>query len=65
MHALLGTIEREFDYAVSEGCAASRVCDDGKPCQILISLLAVEPVGEFELKGIRATSWIDPSGISA
>ena len=41
---------------------ASRLCDEGKPGQILISprvlvavedAVQVEPVGEFELKGIR------------
>jgi adenylate cyclase len=41
---------------------ASRLCDEAKPGQILISsrvlvtvenLVKVEPVGEFELKGIR------------
>jgi class 3 adenylate cyclase len=64
--ATLGTIgfEGRFDYAaigiVSN--VASRLCDEAKPGQILISprvLLAVdkavtvEPVGEFTLKGIR------------
>ena len=41
---------------------ASRLCDEAKPGQILISprvltkvenVVQVEPVGEFELKGIR------------
>ena len=41
---------------------ASRLCDEAKPGQILISprvlmavedAITVEPVGEFELKGIR------------
>jgi hypothetical protein len=41
---------------------ASRLCDEAKPGQILISprvlvavedIVKVEPVGEFELKGIR------------
>jgi adenylate cyclase len=41
---------------------ASRLCDEAKPGQILISprvllnvenAVQVEPVGEFELKGIR------------
>ena len=41
---------------------ASRLCDEAKPGQILIrprvltkveSAVTVEPVGEFELKGIR------------
>jgi adenylate cyclase len=65
-HATLGTIgfEGRFDYAdigtVSN--VASRLCDEAKPSQILISprvlmavedAVTVEPVGEFELKGIR------------
>jgi class 3 adenylate cyclase len=64
--ATLGTIgfEGRFDYAaigiVSN--VASRLCDEAKPGQILISprvLMAVEkditvePVGDFALKGIR------------
>jgi adenylate cyclase len=64
--ATLGTIgfEGRFDYAgigtVSN--VASRLCDEAKPGQILISprvlmaieeAVTVEPVGEFELKGIR------------
>ena len=64
--ATLGTIgfEGRFDYAaigiVSN--VASRLCDEAKPGQILISprvrqavdkVVTVEPVGEFALKGIR------------
>jgi class 3 adenylate cyclase len=64
--ATLGTIgfEGRFDYAgigtVSN--VASRLCDEAKPGQILISprvlmaieeAVTVEAVGEFELKGIR------------
>jgi adenylate cyclase len=64
--ATLGTIgfEGRRDYAAigTVSNVASRLCDEAKPGQILISarvLLAVdkavtvEPVGEFELKGIR------------
>jgi adenylate cyclase len=64
--ATLGTIgfEGRFDYAAigPVSSIASRLCDEAKPGQILISprvLLAVdksvtvEPVGEFALKGIR------------
>lgn len=64
--ATLGTIgfEGRFDYAAIGTVAnvASRLCDEAKPSQILISprvLLAVEniisteSVGEFALKGIR------------
>jgi adenylate cyclase len=64
--ATLGTIgfEGRFDYAAigTVSNVASRLCDEAKPGQILISprvLLAVdkavtvEPVGEFPLKGIR------------
>ena len=64
--ATLGTIgfEGRFDYAAigMVSSIASRLCDEAKPGQILISprvLLAVdkavtvEPVGEFALKGIR------------
>ena len=63
--ATLGTIgfEGRFDYAAigTVSNVASRLCDEAKPGQILISprvLMAledavnVEPVGEFELKGI-------------
>ena len=64
--ATLGTIgfEGRFDYAAigTVSNVASRLCDEAKPGQILISprvLMAVEmdvtvePVGEFRLKGIR------------
>ena len=63
--ATLGTIgfEGRFDYAAigTVSNVASRLCDEAKPGQILISprvLMAVEgaisvdPVGEFKLKGI-------------
>jgi class 3 adenylate cyclase len=65
-HATLGTIgfEGRFDYSAigTVSNVASRLCDEAKPGQILISLrvlmaveeaVTVEPVGEFELKGIR------------
>ncbi len=56
--------EGRFDYAAigTVSNVASRLCDEAKPGQILISprvlmkvenALKVEPVGEFELKGIR------------
>jgi class 3 adenylate cyclase len=64
--ATLGTIgfEGRFDYAAigTVSNVASRLCDEAKPGQILISprvLIAVEkditvePVGDFALKGIR------------
>jgi GAF domain-containing protein len=62
--ATLGTIGRRFDYAAigTVSNVASRLCDEAKPGQILISPrvliavekdIAVEPVGDFELKGIR------------
>jgi adenylate cyclase len=64
--ATLGTIgfEGRFDYAAigTVSNVASRLCDEAKPGQILISprvltkvekAVVVEPVGEFELKGIR------------
>jgi class 3 adenylate cyclase len=64
--ATLGTIgfKGRFDYAAigTVSNVASRLCDEAKPGQILISprvLMAVEkdvtvePVGEFTLKGIR------------
>ena len=64
--ATLGTIgfEGRFDYAAIGTVfnVASRLCDEAKPGQILISprvlmavedAVTVEPVGEFELKGIR------------
>jgi adenylate cyclase len=55
---------RVFDYAAigTVSNVASRLCDEAKPGQILISsrvlvavenLVKVEPVGEFELKGFR------------
>jgi class 3 adenylate cyclase len=64
--ATLGTIgfEGRFDYAAigTVSNVASRLCDEAKPGQILISprvlmavedAVTVESVGEFELKGIR------------
>jgi adenylate cyclase len=64
--ATLGTIgfEGRFDYAAigTVSNVASRLCDEAKPGQILISprvltkvenAVRVEPVGEFVLKGIR------------
>jgi len=64
--ATLGTIgfEGRFDYAAigTVSNVASRLCDEAKPGQILISprvlmkvenAVKVEPVGEFDLKGIR------------
>jgi class 3 adenylate cyclase/putative methionine-R-sulfoxide reductase with GAF domain len=64
--ATLGTIgfEGRFDYAAigTVSNVASRLCDEAKPGQILISprvlskvdnAVTVTPVGEFELKGIR------------
>jgi class 3 adenylate cyclase len=64
--ATLGTIgfEGRFDYAAigTVSNVASRLCDEAKPGQILISprvllevdkAVTVEPVGEFPLKGIR------------
>ena len=64
--ATLGTIgfEGRFEYAAicTVSNVASRLCDEAKPGQILISprvLMAVdkditvEPVGDFALKGIR------------
>jgi class 3 adenylate cyclase len=64
--ATLGTIgfEGRFDYAAigTVPNVASRLCDEAKPGQILISprvlmavedAVAVEPVGEFAVKGIR------------
>ena len=75
--ATLGTIglEGRFDYAAigTVSNVASRLCDEAKPGQILISprvlmkvenAVKVEPVGEFELKGIRRpwrlTMWLLP-----
>jgi two-component system NtrC family sensor kinase len=65
-YATLGTIgfEGRFDYAAigTVSNVASRLCDEAKPAQILVSprvlmavkdAVTVEPVGEFELKGIR------------
>jgi class 3 adenylate cyclase len=65
-YATLGTIgfESRYDYAAigTVSNVASRLCDEAKPGQILISprvmlavdkAVTVEPVGEFELKGIR------------
>jgi GAF domain-containing protein len=64
-YATLGTIgfEGRFDYAAigTVSNVASRLCDEAKPGQILISprvlmaiedAIAVEPVGDFVLKGI-------------
>jgi len=64
-YATLGTVgfEGRFDYAAigTVSNVASRLCDEAKPGQILISprvlmavkeAVAVEPVGEFTLKGI-------------
>jgi GAF domain-containing protein len=69
--ATLGTIgfEGRFDYAAigTVSNVASRLCDEAKLGQILISprvlmkvenAVTVEPVGEFELKGIRR--WLPP-----
>jgi class 3 adenylate cyclase len=64
--ATLGTIgfEGRFDYAAigTVSNVASRLCDEAKPGQILISsrvlmavedIVTVEPAGELTLKGIR------------
>ena len=64
--ATLGTIgfEGRFDYAAigTVSNVASRLCDEAKPGQVLISPrvlvavekdITVEPVGDFALKGIR------------
>ncbi|HYQ08866.1 MAG TPA: GAF domain-containing protein [Xanthobacteraceae bacterium] len=64
-YATLGTIgfEGRFDYAAigTVSNIASRLCDEAKPGQILISprvllaveeAIAVEPAGDFALKGI-------------
>jgi class 3 adenylate cyclase/putative methionine-R-sulfoxide reductase with GAF domain len=64
--ATLGTIgfEGRFDYAAigTVSNVASRLCDEAKPGEILISprvrqaidkAVTVEPIGEFTLKGIR------------
>jgi adenylate cyclase len=75
--ATLGTIgfEGRFDYAAigTVSNVASRLCDEAKPGQILISprvltkvenAVTVEPVGEFALKGYgdrwRRTMWLLP-----
>jgi class 3 adenylate cyclase len=63
--ATLGTIgyEGRFDYAAigTVSNLASRLCDEAKPSQILVSprvftavkdAVTIEPVGEFTLKGI-------------
>ena len=63
--ATLGTIgfEGRFDYAAigTVSNVASRLCDEARPRQILISprvlmavgdAISVEPVGEFKLKGL-------------
>ena len=63
-HAWHNRVEGRFDYAAigTVSNVASRLCDEAKPGQILISprvlmkvenAVKVEPVGEFELKGIR------------
>ena len=65
-YATLGTIgfEGRFDYAAigTVPNVASRLCDEAKPGQILITprvlmktegAITAEPVGEFALKGIR------------
>jgi class 3 adenylate cyclase len=67
--ATLGNIgfEGRFDYAaIGTVCnVASRLCNEAKPGQILISprvltkvesAVRVEPVGEFELKGDQAAA---------
>jgi adenylate cyclase len=64
--ATLGTVgfEGRFDYAAigTVSNVASRLCDEAKPSQILISprvlmavedAMTVEPVGDFTLKGIH------------
>jgi class 3 adenylate cyclase/putative methionine-R-sulfoxide reductase with GAF domain len=64
-YATLGTIgfEGRFDYAAigTVSNVASRLCDEAKPGQILVSprvlmavedAISVEPVGDFALKGI-------------
>jgi class 3 adenylate cyclase len=65
-YATLGAVgfEGRFDYAAigMVSNVASRLCDEAQPGQILVSprvllavegTVAVEPVGNFELKGIR------------
>jgi adenylate cyclase len=62
-HGTIG-FEGRFDYAAigTVSNVASRLCDEAKPGQILISprvlmkvenTVKVDPVDEFELKGIR------------
>ena len=83
-YATLGTIgfEGRFDYAAigTVSNVASRLCDEAAPGQILISPrvllaiekdVAVEPAGEFELKGIRRPMAVhnvigqtEPSGLT-
>ena len=78
--ATLGTIgfEGRFDYAAigTVSNVASRLCDEAKPGQILISprvlmavedAVSVEPVGEFKLKGISRslTAYNVRSAVSA
>jgi len=57
-------LKGRFEYAAigTVSNVASRLCDEAKPGQILISprllmnaenAVKVEPVGEFELKGVR------------
>jgi adenylate cyclase len=76
-HATLGTIgfEGRFDYAAigTVSNVASRLCDEAKPSQILISprvlmavedAVTVEPVGEFELKGgLQCRSRLAPKSV--
>ena len=69
--ATLGTIgfEGRFDYAAigTVSNVASRLCDEAKPGQILISprvfmavenAVTVEPIGEFALKGSAVLFWL-------
>jgi class 3 adenylate cyclase len=64
--ATLGTIgfEGRYDYAAigTVSNVASRLCDEAKPGQILISprvlmatqdAITVDPIGQFTLKGVR------------
>ena len=64
LRSALSASRARFDYAAigTVSNVASRLCDEAKPGQILISprvlmkvenAVKVEPVGEFELKGIR------------
>ena len=61
---LINSVRRLISYAAigTVSNVASRLCDEAKPGQNLISprvltkvehAVKVEPVGEFELKGIR------------